>query len=100
MYHDSKIKNGKPTQSVFISSVIGLANVLAVVVAFFATPLAYAYSIPHVQNFTTRHYGGGFEDIVSAVWFGTIALLVFFGARASLSTGLIMGAMTLAARFA
>lgn len=86
------------SQNVFMNSIIGLANVLAVTITFFAAPLAYAYSIPWVQGFTMRHYGYGFEDLVAAVWFVVVAALIFFGARASLSTALVMGGMTLAAR--
>lgn len=86
-------------RSIFMSSVIGLSNVIAVVVAFFATPVAYNRTVGWVQNFTASHYGYGFEDITAFVWWLIVALLIFFFARASISTALVMGGLAIAARF-
>jgi uncharacterized membrane protein len=86
-------------RSIFMSSVIGLSNVIAVVVAFFATPVAYERTVGWVQRFTASHYGYGFEDITAFVWWLIVALLIFFSARASISTALVMGGLAVAARF-
>ena len=86
-------------RSIFMSSVTGLANVIAVVVAFFATPVVYQRTVGWVQSFTANHYGYGFEDITAFVWWLIVALLIFFGARASISTALVMGGLAIAARF-
>lgn len=86
-------------RSIFMSSVVGLSNVIAVVVAFFATPIAYDRTVGWVQRFTASHYGVGFEDITAFVWWLIVALLIFFFARASISTALVMGGLAIAARF-
>ena len=86
-------------RSIFMSSVIGLSNVIAVVVAFFATPVAYDRTVGWVQRFASSHYGYGFEDITAFVWWLIVALLIFFSARASISTALVMGGLAIAARF-
>lgn len=86
-------------RSIFMSSIVGLSNIIAVIVTFFATPLAYGHSVGWVQRFTSRHYGYGFEDITAFVWWMIVALLIFFGARASISTALVMGGLAIAARF-
>ncbi len=93
-------KHQNATQNIFMESIIGLSTILAVACSFFATPLFYSYTIPKVQAFTTQHYGSGFEDAVAIAWWLISALAIFFGARASLSTGLIMFGMTIVARFA
>ena len=88
----------KNTQSVFIQSAKGLANTLAVAVTFFGTPPLYNATVRWVADFTTYNYGAGLDDFVSFCWFLTCGACVFFGARMSLSTALIMGAMTFATR--
>lgn len=97
-YHPNQ-HHDQASRSIFMSSVIGLSNIVAVLVAFFATPVAYTASLGWVQRFTTRHYGYGFEDITAFVWWIIVALLIFFGARASISTALVMGGLAIAARF-
>ena len=83
------------TQSIFMSSVKGLANTLAVLVTFFTVPAVYSRSVDWVAAFT----GAEFTDFASFVWFILLALLVFFTARASISTLLVMGGLALAVRF-
>ena len=87
------------SRSVFMSSIVGLSNIIAALVTFFTVPVAYSNSIVFVQRFTSRHYGYGFEDITAVCWWIIVALLIFFGARASISTALVMGGLALAARF-
>lgn len=85
-------------RNVFMSSIQGLANVLAVIVTFLATPLIYGQSIDWIQRFTASNYGLGFEGLVAFVWFTVTAAFVFFIARASASTALVMGGIALATR--
>jgi len=92
-------KQRAATRSIFMSSVHGLANTLAVLVTFFTVPAVYGRSVDWVAAFTGAHYGAEFTDFVSFVWFILLALLVFFTARASISTLLVMGGLALAARF-
>ena len=92
-------KQGDATRSVFMSSVHGLANTLAVVVTFFLAPLMYGRTIYWVQSYTASNYGNGLEDLVALVWGCVCAALVFFVSRASISTALVMGGLALATRF-
>ncbi len=98
-WHQQQHQQNQAGRSIFMSSVIGLSNVVAVVVAFFATPVAYNRTVGWVQLFTSNHYGYGFEDITAFVWWLIVALLIFFFARASISTALVMGGLAIAARF-
>ena len=56
-------------QNIFMSSMIGLANVLAVVITFLCTPMLHAKTQPWVQQGIFVHYGGGDADIVNVCWF-------------------------------
>ncbi|MEW4467386.1 hypothetical protein AB1K62_06120 [Parasphingorhabdus sp. JC815] len=86
-------------RSIFMSSIQGLANTLALLVTFLGAPPLYSKSIGWVQAFAVRHYGYGFEDVTALVWGGVCAALVFFISRASISTALVMGGLALATRF-
>jgi hypothetical protein len=85
-------------QSIFMSSVTGLANTLAVVTTFMGAPPLYGGTVGWVQDFTSNHYGYGFEDLTAFVWGVVCAALVFFISRASISTALVMGGLALATR--
>jgi hypothetical protein len=82
-----------------MSSVIGLANTLAVVATFLGAPPLYGQTIGWVQEFTARNYGYGFADATAIAWGVTCGCLVFFIARASISTALVLGGLALATRF-
>ncbi len=82
-----------------VTSAEGLANVLAAVAAFFATPPLHTRSVGLVQTYTSNHYGPGFDDLVAFVWFCTIALGVFFLSRGTIGTALIAGVTALVIRF-
>ena len=86
-------------QQVFMSSVEWLANLLAVLAAFILTPEIYARTVNWVVDYTASRYGAGFEDLTHFAWFVMTALLVFFGARASLTTAIVAGGLALATRF-
>ena len=85
-------------KSVFVGSVKGLANFAAVGVAFIATPQAYGLTIDWIRAYTAANYGYGWTDIVEIAWFAIVAGFVFFVARASVATLLIMGGLAIATR--
>ncbi len=85
-------------QSIFMSSVTGLANTLAVVTTFLGAPPLYGKTVSWVQEFTTKYYGYGFDDMTAFIWGVVCASLVFFISRASISTALVMGGLALATR--
>ena len=92
-------KHSQAGRSIFMSSVQGLANTLAVVVTFVGAPPLYSKTIDWVQSFTTHHYGYGFEDLTAFAWGCVCGALVFFISRASISTALVMGGLAVATRF-
>ena len=94
----SNEKHKAAGQSIFMSSVTGLANTLAVVTTFIGAPPLYGKSVGLVQDFTSNNYGHGYEDITAFAWGITCAALVFFISRASISTALVMGGLALATR--
>ncbi len=91
-------KQNDAGRSIFMSSIQGLANTGAVAATFFLTPLIHSESVGWIKTFAIRHYGAGWDDLVSFAWFALIALLTFFVARASLGTLLIAGGFALATR--
>nr|WP_281721264.1 hypothetical protein [Nitrosomonas nitrosa] len=91
-------KTNEAGQSIFLSSVTGLANTLAVVITFFGAPSMYGKSIELVQRFTAAQYGSGFEGLVSLAWFASCVLITFYVSRASISTALIVGGLAVATR--
>lgn len=93
-----KDKQREAGRSIFMSSVVGLANVLALVAAFFATGPIYTRTVGSVVDFTTAHYGPDFTDITVLAWGVVVALATFFIARASLATLLVVGGLALATR--
>ncbi|CFX24150.1 conserved protein of unknown function [Candidatus Filomicrobium marinum] len=86
-------------QQVFMSSVEWLANLFALLVAFFLTPEIYVRTVDWIVGFTASRYGTGFEDLTSFAWFAVSGLLVFFTARATLATAIVAGGLALATRF-
>lgn len=92
------MRKKNPSQDIFVGSVKGLANTLAVVVTFLIVPLIYDFSNRWIVAYTAAHYGTGLESFISFCWFIACALTVFFLSRASLSTSLMIGGMALATR--
>ncbi len=92
-------KHAQAGRSIFMSSLTGLANTLAVVATFLGAPPLFSKTIPWAQAYAARHYGYGYDDLVSLGWFVTCVLIVFFVSRASISTALVMGGLALATRF-
>ncbi|MEM9668633.1 MAG: hypothetical protein AAF950_06875 [Pseudomonadota bacterium] len=85
-------------RSIFMSSVQGLANLLAFICTFIGAPPLYSKTIGWVQSFIVQHYGYGLADITSLVWGITCGLFIFFLSRMSISTALVMGGLAVAAR--
>ena len=91
-------KHSEAGRSVFLSSVNGLSNVLAIVITFLGVPLLYGRSIDWVQKYTAQNYGYGWEDFTALIWFVICSALIFFISRASVSTALMMGGLAIATR--
>ena len=88
-------------QDVFMQSVEWTANILAFVAAFLLTPELYARTVTWVVNYTASRYGvaGDALDLVSFVWFVTMALLTFFVSRATLATAIVAAGLAAATKF-
>ncbi|ALG91166.1 MULTISPECIES: hypothetical protein [Actibacterium] len=86
-------------QNIFMSSVTGLANLLALIAAFFGGPILWKYTIVYVRTLTFQTYGDGLIGLASVTWYGLSFLLVFFVARASVGTALIFGGLAIITRF-
>ncbi len=86
-------------QQVFMGSVEAMANLLAFLTAFLATPEIYARTAGWVVNFASIRYGTGFEDLIQIGWFILTALLVFFMARATIATAIVAAGLAAATRF-
>lgn len=92
-------KQREATRSIFMSSIEGLANTGAVAVTFLTTPQVFSATNNWIRAYTAYHYGPEFTDIVGFAWFVIVAFFVFFIARASFSTMLVMGGLAIAVRF-
>jgi len=92
-------KQRDASRSVFMSSVAGLANTIAVITTILGAPPLYSHTIGWIQAFVAQHYGYGIEGPTSLVWAGTCGSVVFFSSRMSISTAVPMLIMTLVARF-
>lgn len=92
-------KHQEAGRSIFMSSIQGLANTLALLITFLGAPPLYSNTIGWVRVFVAHHYGYGMEGVTAIVWGGVCAALVFFISRASISTALVMGGIALATRF-
>lgn len=91
-------KQNDTTSSMFTSSVYGVANILAIIITFLGTPAVYGRTIDWVQRYAASNYGYGLEDFVALMWGLICMTLVFFVSRASVSTALVMGGLTIATR--
>jgi len=85
-------------KGVYEKSVQSIANLSAVVAAFFATGPLYAVSINWVLDFASSQYGDGFEWAVQAFWFVVTALSTYALARATIATVITIGGFALASK--
>ncbi|PVA09500.1 hypothetical protein DC366_14045 [Pelagivirga sediminicola] len=86
-------------QNIFMSSVVGLANTVAVIVTFFGAPELWRRTVGYVREVTYQMNGPAWVDIASIAWFGICIFLVFFISRASVGTALIFGGLAIVTRF-
>lgn len=96
--HNSQ-NNKAAARSVFMSSIEALANLGAVVVTFFLTPIAFNTTIGWVRQFTRTYYGEELMLFVEFGWMGAVGIFIFFITRMSFSTVLVMGGLAFAVRF-
>ncbi|WP_417681679.1 hypothetical protein [Roseibium sp.] len=101
MWNGSKTKGerNQAAQSIIMSSATGLANVVAVIVTFFLTPLAYDVTGVWVRQFTAAHYAPDLVGLVDFLWGVLLVAVIFFVSRMTTGTLIIMGAITFIARF-
>jgi len=85
-------------KSLYESSVQLIANMSAVIVAFFATGPLYALSIDWVQGFSSEQYGADFEWPVKVFWFVVVGAITFGIARATVATAIAMGGLALGSK--
>jgi hypothetical protein len=86
--------------SIFMSSMQGLANMLAVVTTFLGTGPLYASTKDWIFQFSEVQYGADIAEFASTIcWFPICAATLFFCARASISTAIMFGAVALISRF-
>ena len=93
-----KNKHKEAARSIFMSSMFWFANVAAAVATFFSVQPAYRFTIGWVQDFARHQYGPDWIEPVSWFWWLAVALILFFTARASIATLIVMGALAIAVR--
>lgn len=91
-------KHKEAGSDVLMTSLRGLANMLAVVAAFILTPRAHAWSVDWVVEYVEQEYGDGFSDVAGFAWFVIVGMTIFFGSRATIGTALMMGALAIVTR--
>jgi len=96
--HSSQQRYQNAGYGIFMQTLLWLSNLLAIVITFFAAPEVYNRSISFVFTFTAQHYGAGYEDIVSFIWWMIVAAFIFCAVRMSVSTLFVMGGLTLATK--
>jgi len=87
------------SRSIFMSSMLGFANVAAAVATFFSVQPVFNMTRGWVAEFTTTQYGNEWIEPVSWFWWLAIAATLFFTARASIATVIVIGAFAFAIRF-
>ncbi|WP_262694684.1 hypothetical protein [Kordiimonas aquimaris] len=85
-------------KGIYEKSIKSIANLSAIVAAFFATGPLYSLSIDWVLGFSTSQYGDQANWLVQAFWFVVVGLSTFALARATIATAITVGGFALAAR--
>ena len=86
-------------QNIFMSSVVGLANTVAVIVTFFGAPELWRRTVGYVRETTYQMNGPAWVDFATMAWFVICVALVFYVSRASIGTALIFGGLAIVTRF-
>lgn len=92
-------KHRDANQSIFVSSMEGLATTLAIVVTIFGAPWLYAVSADWIHDLTLWTWGREWLDLIDLIWFCALFPIVFFATRASLVTAIMAGTVTVALRY-
>jgi len=82
-----------------MNSVNGMANVLALAAAVFGTPPAYDLTFRYIAAYARHYYGSGAVEFFGFCWMILLVLFLFFAARMSVSTLLVVGGIAVAVRF-
>lgn len=85
--------------SIFLSSMQGLANTLAVLTTFLGTGPLYTNTKDWIFRFSEAQYGAEMADLATFAWWPICAAVLFFAARASISTAIMFGAVAIMTRF-
>lgn len=93
-----KSNNNGAARTIFESSQRALAEIGAVIVTFFLTPITYAHSSGWVRSYTAQYYGPEFLVPVDLAWMGIVVLSIYFSSRITVSTCLMMGGTALLLR--
>ena len=84
--------------NVFASAVKWVANIVAVIVTFLLTPLAYGGTAGWIKVYAMNHYGYDVAEPAAFIWGILLAAAIFFMSRATLATAITMGGLAIAAR--
>lgn len=90
--------NKEAAANVFAESIAWFANIMAIIVTYLLTPLAFGWSAGWIKAYTGNHYGYEFADPAAFVWGILLAAAIFFMSRATLATAITMGGLAIAAR--
>lgn len=86
-------------QDVFMSSIEGIANIMALITAFLLTPEIHIRTVSWITRIAATRYGAGeYLDLVSMAWLAIVALLTFFTARATLATAIVAAGLAAATK--
>ena len=83
---------------IFMSSMKGLANILALVATFLGTGPIFTATKGWIYAFGVSHYGEASADLVTMLWGVIVAALIFFISRATLATAIMFGAVAVMMR--
>lgn len=92
-------KHREAGKNIFIDSLMGLANMLALIAAFLLTPKVHGWSVGWVTRYVEEQYGAGLSDLTGFAWFVVVGFTIFFGSRATIGTALVMGGLAILTRF-
>ena len=86
------------SRSIFMSSMFWFANVAALITAFFSVQPVFNLTRGWIEDFTTSQYGAEWTEPVLWFWWAAVAAILFFTARASIATLIVMGAFAIATK--
>lgn len=84
--------------SLYMRSMAGLANVIALAAVFFGAPLIYDWTIAAVTAYAVAHYGP-YTVLTAWFWGALCGFGVFYLSRTFLSFGVVLTTIGLALRF-